>query len=107
MNKRLVGVAVVAAIAAAAIAFYIGGHPYIPEDATIEQDVQATNWGPLTLTFPIFSFIGDAKGAVLEAIIFMLILSVRWISVRAFAAEDSAPSREASLAPDAGHRLPT
>jgi hypothetical protein len=46
MNKRLVGVAVVAAIAAAAIAFYIGGHPYIPEDSTIERDVQATNWGP-------------------------------------------------------------
>jgi membrane-associated phospholipid phosphatase len=35
------------------------------------------------------------------------ILSLRWISDRAFATEDSAPSREASLAPDAGHRLPT
>jgi hypothetical protein len=107
VNKRLLGVAVVAAIAAAAIAFYIGGHPYIPEDAPIERDVQATNWGPLTLTFPIFSFIGDAKGAVLEAIIFVLILSVRWISDRALSAEDSAPSREASLAPGAGRRLPT
>jgi hypothetical protein len=89
VNKRLVGVAVVAAIAAAAIAFYIGWHPHIPEDATIERDVPAPSWGPLTLTFPIFS------------------LSVRWISDRAFATEDSAPSREASLAPDAGHRLPT
>jgi hypothetical protein len=89
VNKRLLGVAVVAAIAGAAIAFYIGGHPYIPEDATIERDVEAASWGPLTLTFPIFS------------------LSVRWISDRAFATEDSAASREASLAPDAGHRLPT
>jgi undecaprenyl-diphosphatase len=41
---------------------------------TIERDIQSTNWGPLTLTFPIFSWIGDAKGAALEAIVFVLVL---------------------------------
>jgi hypothetical protein len=35
---------------------------------------RTTNWRPLTLTFPTFSFIGDAKGAVLEAIVFVLVL---------------------------------
>jgi membrane-associated phospholipid phosphatase len=74
VNKRLLSVAVVTAIAAAAIAIYVAGHPYVPEDVTIERDIQSTNWGPLALTFPIFSFIGDAKGAVLEAIIFVLVL---------------------------------
>ncbi len=74
MNKRLLGTAVVAALGAAAIAVYIAGHPYLPDDALIERDVQAINWGPLALTFPIFSFIGDAKGAVLEALILLLVL---------------------------------
>jgi membrane-associated phospholipid phosphatase len=64
-----------AALAAVAIAFYVAGHPYIPQDATVERDIQATSWGPLTLTFPIFSFIGDAKGAILEALVFVLVLA--------------------------------
>ncbi len=66
--------AALCAVAAAIIAVYVAGHPYIPEDVTIERDIQSTNWGPIALTFPIFSWIGDAKGAVLEAIIFVLVL---------------------------------
>ena len=82
MNKPLVTVAALCVIAAAVLAFYVAGHPYIPEDVTIEKDVQSVNWGPLLLTFPIFSWIGDAKGAALEAIIFVVILVVNrraWI----------------------------
>ena len=82
MNKPLVTVAALCVIAAAVLAFYVAGHPYIPEDVTIEKDVQSINWGPLLLTFPIFSWIGDAKGAALEAIIFVVILVVNrraWI----------------------------
>jgi membrane-associated phospholipid phosphatase len=74
VNKPLLTVAALCTLAAAIIAFYVAGHPYIPEDATIERDIQSTNWGPLTLTFPIFSWIGDAKGAVLEAVVFVLVL---------------------------------
>jgi len=74
VNKRLLGVSAVLALAAVALGVYIAGHPFIPEDAAIERDVQSTSWGPLALTFPIFSFIGDAKGAALEAIMFVLIL---------------------------------
>ena len=88
MNKRLLGVAAVAALAAMALAVYVAGHLYIPGDATIERDVQSTNWGPLLLTFPIFSWIGDAKGAVLEAIIFVLVLVLNrraWILAAAAA----------------------
>jgi membrane-associated phospholipid phosphatase len=74
VNKPLLALAALCAIPTAILATYIAGHPFIPEDATIERDVQATNWGPLALTFPIFSWIGDAKGAILEAIVFVLIL---------------------------------
>ena len=73
-NKPLAIVAALCALAAAILAVYVAGHPVIPEDVTIERDIQSTNWGPLTLTFPIFSWIGDAKGAVLEAIVFILVL---------------------------------
>ncbi len=74
MNKPLIVVAVLCAVAAAIIAVYVAGHPYIPEDATVARDIQSTNWGPLALTFAIFSWIGDANGAVLEALVFVLIL---------------------------------
>lgn len=74
VNPTLFAVAVLAALGAIAVTVYVMGHPFIPEDAVIERDVQSTNWGPLALTFPIFSWIGDAKGAVLEAIIFVAVL---------------------------------
>lgn len=74
VNKALITVAALCALAAAVVAVYVVGHPYIPEDATIEREIQSTNWGPLTLTFPVFSWIGDAKGAVLEAVVFVLVL---------------------------------
>jgi undecaprenyl-diphosphatase len=74
MNRALLGVALLVAAAAVAVSLYVAGHPYIPEDATIENDVQATNWGPLALTFQIFSWIGDAKGFGLEVVIFVAIL---------------------------------
>jgi len=74
MNRRLLAVALLTAFAAAAVSIYVAGHPFIPEDATVERDVQSTNWGPLALTFPFFSWIGDAKGFVLELIIFVAIL---------------------------------
>lgn len=74
MRAPLLAIAVVAALGAAAIAALVVAHPFIPVDATVERDVQATNWGPFALTFPIFSWIGDAKGAVVEAIVFVAIL---------------------------------
>ena len=52
----------------------MAGHPYIPEDAAVERDVQSVNWGPLAVTFVFFSWIGDAKGFVAEVIIFIAIL---------------------------------
>jgi undecaprenyl-diphosphatase len=74
VNTPLLTVAGLLALAAAVLAVYVAGHSYIPQDVTIERDVQSTNWGPLVLTFPLFSWIGDAKGAILEAIVFVLVL---------------------------------
>jgi undecaprenyl-diphosphatase len=74
MNRTLLGVAVTTAVAAAVLTLYVMGHPYIPQDATVERDVQATDWGPLVYAFRFYSWIGDAKGLVVEVVIFFLIL---------------------------------
>lgn len=82
VNKPLITVAALCTVAAAVLAVYIAGHPYIPQDVTIEDDIQSIDWGPLALTFPIFSWIGDLKGAALEGIVFLVILVVNrraWI----------------------------
>ena len=41
---------------------------------SVERALQAINWGPLVLVFPVFSFIGDAKGAIVEVVIFALVV---------------------------------
>src|SRR6266566_3443360 len=74
VRRPLLAVAIVAALGVAVVTAIVVTHPYIPEDAVIERDVQATNWGLLALTFPVFSWIGDAKGAVVEIIVFVAIL---------------------------------
>ena len=62
------------AAVATALSIYVAGHPFIPQDAEVERDVQSTNWGPIALSFPFFSWIGDAKGFVFEVVIFAAIL---------------------------------
>jgi len=74
MNRTLLAIGVGAAVAAAVVTIYVVAHPFIPEDAVIERDVQATQWGPVALTFPIYSWIGDAKGFFAEVVVFVAIL---------------------------------
>ena len=74
MKRSLFAVGIGAALAAAVIAIYVSGHPYNPEEAALESDVQSIPWGPLLVVFPFFSWIGDTKGFVLELIMFIAIL---------------------------------
>jgi undecaprenyl-diphosphatase len=74
VSRPLAAAAAVMAVAAAALSLYVAGHPLIPADVTVENDVQATWWGPLAYTFPFFSWIGDAKGAIAEAVVFVAVL---------------------------------
>lgn len=74
VNRPLLVVGAAAATVSAVIAIYVAGHPFIPQDAAIERDVQSIQWGPLALSFPVYSWIGDAKGFVVEAVVFVAIL---------------------------------
>ena len=49
-------------------------HPYLSLDATVERDVQATNLGPLTLTFPFLSWLGGPGGVPMQAVVAILVL---------------------------------
>jgi undecaprenyl-diphosphatase len=74
MNRAMVALALVLALGATAVSIYVAGHQVIPQDITLERDIQATNWGPLAITFQFFSWIGDIKGLYIEIGIFFLIL---------------------------------
>ena len=78
MRLPLLAVAVAAALAAGAITLIVVMSPNLAIDITVERDIQATNWGPLALAFPVFSWIGDAKGAVLDVVVFIAVLIWNW-----------------------------
>ena len=75
VHLALLAVAIGATFAAGILATVVVVHPYLSYDVTVERGVQAVNWGPLALTFPIFTWIGDWKGAVFEAAAFVVILA--------------------------------
>jgi membrane-associated phospholipid phosphatase len=58
------------------LAAYVSQNPVNAEDIAIERDVQSVPWGPLALTFPVYSYIGDSRGFVLELALFIVILLV-------------------------------
>ena len=64
-------------------------HPYLSLDATVDKDIQGTNWGPLTLTFPFFSWLGGPGGIYMQVAVMLLVLLLNrraWIlAVAAFA----------------------
>jgi len=74
IRGRLLIIAILAAAAAGVITAHIVMNPVPPVDVTVEREVQATGWGPLALAFPAFSWIGDAKGAVVDALVFIAVL---------------------------------
>jgi undecaprenyl-diphosphatase len=70
----LLVVAIVAAIAVGVITGIVVMHPYLSLDATVERDVQATNLGPLTLTFPFFTWLGGPGGIPMQIVVILLVL---------------------------------
>jgi membrane-associated phospholipid phosphatase len=74
VNGPLLAVAIAAALAVGVITTVVLMHPFLSLDATVERDVQATNLGPLTLTFPFFSWLGGPGGLYMQAVVLALVL---------------------------------
>ena len=74
IRRPLLFVAIAAAAAVGIITAVVVINPYQPTDATVERDIQATNLGPLTLTFPFFTWLGGPGGIPMQAVVIVLVL---------------------------------
>jgi membrane-associated phospholipid phosphatase len=70
----MLAVAIASAIAVGVITAIVVMHPYLQLDATVERNVQATNLGPLTLTFPFFTWLGGPGGIPMQIVVILLVL---------------------------------
>jgi membrane-associated phospholipid phosphatase len=70
----LLAVAIASAVAVGVITAIVVMHPYLQLDATVERDIQATNLGPLTLTFPFFTWLGGPGGVPMQIVVILLVL---------------------------------
>jgi membrane-associated phospholipid phosphatase len=74
LRLPLLAVALVAAVGVGVLTGIVVMRPYLALDATIERDIQGTNLGPLTLTFPFFSWLGGPGGIPMQAVVMLLVL---------------------------------
>ncbi|HZK74250.1 MAG TPA: phosphatase PAP2 family protein [Clostridia bacterium] len=74
IRARILAVSIAAVLAVGALTAIVVMHPYLPLDATVERDVQATNLGPLTLTFPFLSWLGGPGGVPMQVVVVLLVL---------------------------------
>jgi membrane-associated phospholipid phosphatase len=70
----LLAVAITAAVAVAGLTAIVVMHPYLSLDATVENDIQASNLGPLTVTFPFLSWLGGPGGIPMQVVVILLVL---------------------------------
>jgi membrane-associated phospholipid phosphatase len=74
IRRPFLFVAIAAAAAVGIITTVVVMNPYLPIDATVERDIQATNLGPLTLTFPFFTWLGGPGGLPMQAVVIVLVV---------------------------------
>src|ERR1700693_2251980 len=70
----MLAIAIAAAAAVGVITAIVIMHPFLSFDATVERDIQATNLGPLTLTFPFFTWLGGPGGVPMQVVVILLVL---------------------------------
>jgi membrane-associated phospholipid phosphatase len=74
VNSPLLVAAIIAAVAFGILTAVVLMHPYLSIDATVDRDIQATDWGPVALTFPFFTWLGGPGGLYMQAAVFALVL---------------------------------
>jgi len=75
MNRGpLLAVAIAAMVLVGIITGIVVMNPYLSIDATLERDIQATNLGPLTMTFPFFTWLGGPGGIPMQIVVILLVL---------------------------------
>lgn len=89
VHGPLLAVAIIAAVAVGVVTAVVVMHPYQPLDATLDRDIQAVNWGPLTWTFPFLTWLGGPGGIFMQIVVVVLVLLLNrraWVlAIAAFA----------------------
>lgn len=70
----LLAIAIASAVAVGIITAVVVMIPHVSLDVTVERDIQATNLGPLPLTFPFFSWLGGPGGIPMQIAVILLVL---------------------------------
>ncbi len=63
-----------AALAVGVLTAVVVMHPYLSLDVTVDREIQATNWGPLALTFPFLTWLGGPGGIYMQVVVIALVL---------------------------------
>ncbi|HEV2035224.1 MAG TPA: phosphatase PAP2 family protein [Candidatus Dormibacteraeota bacterium] len=74
VRRPLLAVAAAAAVVAAGLTAAVIANPYWPLDDSIDRSIQSVDWGPLTLTFPFFSWLGGPGGIYMQVVVILLVL---------------------------------
>lgn len=74
IRRPLLAVAIAAALAVSVLTAIVIMHPYLSLDATVQDDIQSTSWGPLTLTFPFFTWLGGPGGIYMQVFVLLCVL---------------------------------
>jgi membrane-associated phospholipid phosphatase len=89
VHGPLLAASIITAVALGILTAVVLSNPYLPIDATADRDIQGTNWGPLALTFPFFTWLGGPGGIYMQAVVMALVLLLNrraWIlALAAFA----------------------
>ena len=89
VNGYLLAVAIITAAALGVLVAVVVMHPFLQADANLDRDIQATNLGPLTVTFPFFTWLGGPGGIYMQLVVIVLVLLLNrraWLlAVAAFA----------------------
>jgi membrane-associated phospholipid phosphatase len=70
----LLAVAIAATVLVGILTGIVVMNPYLSIDATVERDIQGTNLGPLTLTFPFFTWLGGPGGIPMQIAVILVVL---------------------------------
>jgi membrane-associated phospholipid phosphatase len=74
VHGPLLTVAIVTAVVFGILTAVVMANPFPPIDVTVDRDIQSTNFGPLALTFPFFTWLGGPGGLYMQAVVLALVL---------------------------------
>jgi membrane-associated phospholipid phosphatase len=74
VHRPLLAVSAAMWVVVAGLVAVVVANPYWQLDDSVDRSIQATNLGPLTLTFPFFTWLGGPGGIYMQVVAFLVVL---------------------------------